>query len=51
LDCKTVYDVVLWFKIYINEKASIYFETNEQILIDIVSKVPNLYVYIPNPTP
>jgi hypothetical protein len=51
LKCKTVDDIVSWFQTYVNKNASIYFEKDEQTLINIISKTPNLYQYIPNPTP
>ena len=51
LECKTVNDIVSWFQTYVNKNASIYFEKDEQTLINIISKTPKLYQYIPNPTP
>jgi spore germination protein YaaH len=41
LNCNTERDIVHWYHLYINPDAYIYFLTDEQKIIDILSQNPD----------
>ena len=51
LDCKTVSDVVEWWKTNISAFADIYFEKNETKLLNTVEDIGSSIKFIPNPSP
>jgi len=51
LDCKTVSDVVEWWKTNISAFADIYFEKDETKLLNTVEDIGSSIQFIPNPSP
>jgi len=51
LDCKTVLNIVEWWKNNINIFADVYFEKNETKLLNTVEDIGSSIQFIPNPSP